>query len=86
MAPNVIPGIKMHMQDTFMGGGPAVPVRFMYNDSYKALTSAVLDARRTGSTWTNVKVEVDEIDRHELYLLGEGEKKVEVEPVTRKHA
>jgi hypothetical protein len=43
-----------------------------------------LDARIAGSTWTNVKPEIDEPDRHELFLLADGERKVEMETVTRK--
>jgi hypothetical protein len=37
-----------------------------------------------GSTWTNVKPEIDIPDRHELFLLADGERKVEMETVTRK--
>lgn len=43
-----------------------------------------MDARICGSTWTNVKTDFDKFDRHELFLLGEGERKVEMEVVTRK--
>jgi len=43
-----------------------------------------LDPRTRGSTWTNVKPEVDELPRHELFLLADGERKVEMETVTRK--
>jgi hypothetical protein len=47
-------------------------------------TRGVLDARIRGSTWTNVKPEIDGPDRHELFLLADGERKVEMETVTRK--
>lgn len=46
--------------------------------------SAVTDPRVRGSTWTNVKPEIDIPDRHELFLLADGERKVEMETVTRK--
>lgn len=46
--------------------------------------SGVLNPRIRGSTWTNVKPEIDEVDRHELFLLADGERKVEMETVTRK--
>ena len=46
--------------------------------------SAALDPRTRGSTWTNVKPEIDVPDRHELFLLADGERKVEMETVTRK--
>jgi hypothetical protein len=51
---------------------------------YAIRTSSVLDPRIGGSTWTNVKPEIDELDRHELFLLADGERKVEMETVTRK--
>lgn len=43
-----------------------------------------MNPRIRGSTWTNVKPEIDEVDRHELFLLADGERKVEMETVTRK--
>lgn len=46
--------------------------------------TAALDPRTRGSTWTNVKPEIDELPRHELFLLADGERKVEMETVTRK--
>jgi hypothetical protein len=46
--------------------------------------ASVLDPRMNGSTWTNVKPEIDIPDRHELFLLADGERKVEMETVTRK--
>jgi hypothetical protein len=46
--------------------------------------SGVLNPRIRGSTWTNVKPEIDEPPRHELFLLADGERKVEMETVTRK--
>jgi hypothetical protein len=42
------------------------------------------DSHRNASTWSNVKPEIDIPDRHELFLLGDGERKVEMETVTRK--
>lgn len=45
---------------------------------------AAFDPRTRGSTWTNVKPEIDELPRHELFLLADGERKVEMETVTRK--
>lgn len=47
-------------------------------------TKATIDARIRGSTWTNVKPEIDIPDRHELFLLADGERKIEMETVTRK--
>jgi hypothetical protein len=46
--------------------------------------AGALDPRMHGSTWTNVKPEIDIPDRHELFLLADGERKVEMETVTRK--
>ncbi|GAB7334097.1 hypothetical protein MBLNU13_g06174t1 [Cladosporium sp. NU13] len=43
----------------------------------------VLNPRIRGSTWTNVKPEIDELPRHELFLLADGERKVEMETVTQ---
>lgn len=53
-------------------------------DSYDRNVAGTHDSRRNGCTWTKVKVDEDHPDRHELFLLGDGEKKVEVEAVTRK--
>jgi hypothetical protein len=51
---------------------------------YASRYSGVVDPRIHGSTWTNVKAEIDIPDRHELFLLADGERKVEMETVTRK--
>lgn len=51
---------------------------------YASRYSGVTDPRIRGSTWTNVKPEIDIPDRHELFLLADGERKVEMETVTRK--
>lgn len=53
---------------------------YQYADRY----TGVKDPRIRGSTWTNVKAEIDIPDRHELFLLADGERKVEMETVTRK--
>lgn len=42
------------------------------------------DPRINGSTYTKVDVNHDSRDSHELFLLGDGEKKVEMTPVTRR--
>lgn len=53
---------------------------------YATRTPGVKDPRIAGSTWTKVKPnDFDIPDRHELFLLGDGEKKVEMETVTRKY-
>lgn len=53
---------------------------------YGVRTSAVTDGRIAGSTWTKVKPhDFDIPDRHELFLLADGEKKVEMETVTREY-
>lgn len=44
-----------------------------------------MDARIHGSTYSRVRSEIDMPDRHELFLLGEGEKKVEMETITREY-
>lgn len=59
------------------------PANIQRFNSYAARHSTVMDPRIGGSTWTNVKPEIDLVDRHELFLLGDGEKKVEMETVTR---
>lgn len=62
------------------------PAHFQRNSSQYAIRlSSVLDPRISGSTETNVKPEIDVPDRHELFLLGDGERKVEMETVTREH-
>ena len=63
---------------------PPRPATFQRMLQYALRTSSVLDPRIGGSTWTNVKPEIDELDRHELFLLADGERKVEMETVTRK--
>ena len=50
-----------------------------YATGYKGNT----DPRLFGSTETNVKAEINIPDRHELFLLADGERKVEMETVTR---
>jgi len=61
----------------------SVPERLHYLGNYATRIPAVRDPRIKGSTETNVKTEVDTTDRHELFLLADGEKKVEMETVTR---
>ena len=63
---------------------PPRPVRIQRMGQYAIRYSGALDPRISGSTWTNVKPEIDEPDRHELFLLADGERKVEMETVTRK--
>jgi hypothetical protein len=63
---------------------PPRPANIQRMSQYAIRYSGVLDPRIKGSTWTNVKPEVDIPDRHELFLLADGERKVEMETVTRK--
>lgn len=60
-----------------------IPNELERHGQYKSGYSGVTDPRIRGSTQTNVKAEVDPLDRHELFLLGDGEKKVVMETVTR---
>ncbi|KAM0701472.1 hypothetical protein Q7P35_011834 [Cladosporium inversicolor] len=62
---------------------PPRPVRIQRMGQYAIRYSGTLDPRISGSTWTNVKPEIDEPDRHELFLLADGERKVEMETVTQ---
>ena len=69
------------------GTSPPSPAKVQRIGPYASCYSGVkgtLDARIAGSTWTNVKPEIDEPDRHELFLLADCERKVEMETVTRK--
>lgn len=59
---------------------PEIARLYQYGSRY----SSVTDPRVNGSTETKIKAEVDGLDRHELFLLAEGEKKIEYETVTRK--
>lgn len=60
------------------------PAEYQRIGQYAGRYSSVMDPRVHGSTWTNVKAEIDVPDRHELFLLADGERKVEMETVTRK--
>jgi len=59
------------------GGRP----RFAHN-SYSAGYSAVKDPRIHGNVGSKLEVDIPP-DRHELFLLSEGEKKITFEPETR---
>lgn len=65
-------------------GQPRHPVALHRMSQYMNGYSSVTDPRIYGSTWTNVKAEINIPDRHELFLLADGERKVEMETVTRK--
>jgi len=53
---------------------------------YVTRTPGVKDPRIAGSTYSKVKPhDFDIPDRHELFLLADGEKKVEMETVTREY-
>ena len=51
--------------------------------SYGARYSCVLDPRINGNVGTKIDIDIPP-DRHELFLLDDGEKKVEYDPETRK--
>ena len=61
------------------------PSELACHASYGTRVPIVRDARVSGPTETKVKAEIDVLDRHELFLLADGEKKIEYETVTRKH-
>ena len=52
------------------------------HQSYKASYSLVLDPRVNGNVGSKCNADLPP-DRYELFLLGDGEKKVEYEPETR---
>jgi DNA-directed RNA polymerase II subunit RPB11 len=76
--------VKENAQSDTPRTSPPRPARIQRMGQYAIRYSSVLDPRIKGSTWTNVKPEIDEVDRHELFLLADGERKVEMETVTRK--
>lgn len=55
------------------------------HSAYSACYSNVTDPRVHGNVGTKVDVTTDVPDRYELFLLGDGEKKVEYEPETREY-
>lgn len=85
---------SVHERDQLAAGSSCAPSRAENNvrralheqrvSHYANRYSSVTDPRKNGSTWTNVKPEIDVLDRHELFLLADGERKVEMETVTRK--
>ena len=60
---------------------PSGRPRFAHN-SYSAGYSAVKDPRIHGNVGTKLEIDIPP-DRHELFLLSEGEKKITFEPETR---
>ena len=52
--------------------------------SFSAGYAANKDPRTGGSNGNGINTAIDTPDRHELFLLGENEKKVELETETRK--
>ena len=65
--------------ESVVGSGGKLPVG---HASHGARHSCSLDPRVRGKVGMRVEIDFPP-DRYELFLLGEGEKKVEVEPETR---